>query len=107
MTLDRWARALRRAEHAAGLVRRRAGTLRWTTRWIIARTKGARRRGQAATCAAARDRAGGVLRPLDRPAVHHRSRRRVQARERVVRPPLGVYEAGTLLAIRSRHPPSG
>src|SRR4051794_40015055 len=59
-------------------------------------TKGVHRRGQSATSAAARGRAQGVLRPLDRPAVHHRLRRRVQARERGVRAPLGVSDAGAL-----------
>src|SRR3954451_8743076 len=60
----------------------------------MAATKGARRSGQADRCAAARDRAGAVLRPLDRPAVHHRLRRQVQAGQPVGRAPPGVYEAG-------------
>src|SRR4051794_36271866 len=94
-------------DQGTGLVRPRTAPPALANEGIIARTKGARRRGQAATCAAGRDRSGGVLRPLDRPAVHHRLRRRVQARERVIPAPLGVHGAGAVLAIRSRNPPSG
>ena len=47
-------------------------------------TEGARRHGHAAS-AAVRDRAGGVLRPHNRPPVHRRLRRLLQAREPVAR----------------------
>ena len=67
-------------------------------------TEGARRHGHAAS-AAGRDRAGGS-RPHDRPPVHRRLRRLLQAREPVARAHPRVSKAGALLAVGARHHPS-
>ncbi len=69
--------------------------------------KGASRRGRAAACATVRDRATGVLRSLDRPVVHRRLRRLLQARERGAGARARLSEGRALLAVGLRHHSSG